>query len=158
MTKHFLRHALLPSPRNACRAKNESIFRRLTGTSSGGEARGQLATADLPALTGRQRLEQINPLRHLPPAQSRPAKFQQRRLVGFLSGDHARDYFLMPQRRRAAKNSCLAYTLKTQQVCLDFGRIHLFSRDVNQVREPSHDLHSRLAHRHEIVGQKETAA
>ena len=67
----------------------------------------ELAPADFTALIDRNCIENKNPLRHLPAAQSAAAKLQQ---IGFghaRRDDHTCPDLLIPQRRRATKDNHL---------------------------------------------------
>jgi len=82
-----------------------------TSSGLGGKIFRQFAAADFSALVSWERVEQEDPLRHLPAAQPRATKFQQHRFVGPFRGDDAGNDLLVAHRGRPAEDHDLSHTL-----------------------------------------------
>src|SRR4029077_8924833 len=107
----------------------------------------ELAPADFTALINRNGIENKNPLRHLPTAQSATAKLQQ---IGFghaWCSEYTCRHFLIPQRRSATKRNRLTHAAKAQQVRLHFRGIHFLPGYVDYFGNSANDLKSMLRFR-----------
>ena len=79
-----------------------------------------------------------------------PPRQNCRRSVSLTSGcgHHAGRYFFIAQGSRAcgtAKDDCLPHAAEAQQMRFHFCGVHLFTRDVDHIRNPADDFESRTA-------------
>src|SRR5438552_17819391 len=96
-------------------------------------APSQLAPAGFAALVYRDRLHEINPARHLPTAQPRPAMREQFTLAQAFRY-HAGGDFFIPTLRFATENDRRLHSLAAQDFRFYFRRMHFLARNVDQVR------------------------
>ena len=119
---------------------------------------GEIAPADLAAFIRGELRDEENSLRHLPAAQTFPAKLEERRFLGPARGHDAGGDLFVSRDRGAPENNSLAHPRKGEEVCFDFRRVHFFSGDVDHVGKPADEEHAVGVQFNEIVRAKNARA
>src|SRR6266478_9997929 len=120
-------------------------------------APSQLAPAGFAALVYRDRLHEINPARHLPTAQPRPAMREQFSLAQAFRY-HAGGDFFIPTLRSATENDRRSHSLAAQEFGFYFRRMHFLARNVDQVRAASDDPVTTPGFFQQIIRDKNASA